>query len=61
MKNYSELFVHVSTFFTNIKPQFNIPIQILQSNNAKKYLSESFQTYMTQHLVILIFFRDISP
>ena len=52
MKNHSELFSHFTAFCAKIKTQFNVPVQILRSDNAKEYLSESFQHYMIQHGII---------
>ena len=46
MKNLSELFSHFSTFYNEIKTQFNASVQTLRSDNAKKYLSEVFQNHM---------------
>lgn len=42
----------VIVFFAKTKSQVNVPIQILRSDNAKEYLSESLQTYMTQHDIL---------
>lgn len=52
MKSSSELFFHFSSFYTEMQTQFNVPIQILRNDHVKKYLSESFQTYMTQHGIL---------
>jgi hypothetical protein len=46
MKNRSEVFTHFSTFYAEIKTQFNISVHILRSDNAKEYMSVSFQHYM---------------
>ena len=52
MKSCSELFSHFTTFFAKIKTQFHVPIQILRSDNAKEYLSEPFQSFMSQHGIL---------
>ena len=52
MKNRSEVFSHFSAFCAEIKTQFNVSVRILRSDNAKEYLSEQFQTYMTQNGIL---------
>ena len=52
MKNRSEVFSHFSAFCAKIKTQFNVSVRILRSDNAKEYLSEQFQTYMTQNGIL---------
>ena len=39
MKSHSELFSHFTVFCAEIQTKFHVPIQILRSDNAKKYLS----------------------
>ena len=52
MKNRSKLFSHFCAFSAEIKTLFNVSIQVLQSDNAKEYLSESFQVYMIKNGII---------
>jgi len=52
MKNRSELFSHFTNFYAEIKTQFNRSVLNLRSDNAKEYLSNSFQTYMTQNGIL---------
>ena len=49
IKHRSEVFSHFSAFCVEIKTQFNVSLKILRSDNAKEYMSESFQAYMNQH------------
>jgi transposase InsO family protein len=44
MKDCSELF---SIFCAEIQTQFNLPVRILRSDNAREYFSSSFRTFMT--------------
>ena len=46
MKNRFEVFSHFSAFCAEIKIQFNVSIHILRSDNAKEYISETFQQYI---------------
>ncbi|KAK2970814.1 hypothetical protein RJ640_010086 [Escallonia rubra] len=52
MKNHSEVFAHFSAFCAEIKTQFNVHVHILRSDNAKEYMSGSFQNYMNQHGIL---------
>ena len=52
MKSRSELFSNFSAFCAEIHTQFNVPIQILRSDNAKEYMSETFQRYMIKHGIL---------
>ncbi|KAK2972925.1 hypothetical protein RJ640_015640 [Escallonia rubra] len=52
MKNRSEVFAHFSAFCAEIKTQFNVHVHILRSDNAKEYMSGSFQNYMNQHGIL---------
>src|SRR5262249_12816486 len=52
MKSCSEVFSHFFSFFVEIKTQFNVSVCILRSDNAKEYLSETFQAYMSQHGIL---------
>ena len=52
MKSCSEIFSHFTAFCAEIQTQFHLPVQILRSDNAKKYLSEPFQSFMLQHGIL---------
>ncbi|KAK3027217.1 hypothetical protein RJ639_040806 [Escallonia herrerae] len=52
MKNRSEVFAQFSAFCAEIKTQFNVHVHILRSDNAKEYMSGSFQNYMNQHGIL---------
>ena len=52
MKNRSEVFAHFCAFCAEIKTQFNVSVRTLRSDNDKEYMSNSFQTYMTQHGIL---------
>ncbi|KAK2973938.1 hypothetical protein RJ640_001406 [Escallonia rubra] len=52
MKNRSEVFAHFSAFCAEINTQFNVHVHILRSDNAKEYMSGSFQNYMNQHGIL---------
>ena len=52
MKSCFELFSHFSAFFADIQTQFHVSMQTLRSDNAKKYLSEPFQSFMLQHGIL---------
>ncbi|KAK3025978.1 hypothetical protein RJ639_040952 [Escallonia herrerae] len=52
MKNRSEVFAHFSAFCAEIKTQFNVHVHILRSDNAKEYMSGSFQNYMNQRGIL---------
>ena len=52
LKHHFEVFSHFSTFCAKIKNQLNVPVRILQSDNAKEYMSDSFQTYISQHGIL---------
>ena len=52
MKNRSEVFSHFCAFCAEIKTQFNISVRTLRSDNGKEYMSNSFQSYMTQHGIL---------
>jgi len=49
MKNCSDLFSIFQTFLNEIKNQFGVSIRILRSDNAREYLSHSFNTFMKSH------------
>ncbi|KAM7472959.1 hypothetical protein LguiA_011142 [Lonicera macranthoides] len=52
MKSCSELFAHFFAFCAEIKTKFNVSVHILRSDNAKEYLSTSFQNYMIQNGIL---------
>lgn len=52
MKNRSEVFTHFCSFYAEIKTQFKTAIQTLRSDNAKEYLSQTFQSYMLQNGIL---------
>ena len=52
MKNRSEVFSHFCAFCAEIKTQFNISVRTLRRDNGKEYMSNSFQSYMTQHGIL---------
>ena len=52
MKSYYKLCSHFSAFFAEIQTQFHVFVQTLRSDNAKEYLSESFQSFMFQHGIL---------
>ena len=52
MKSRSELFSHFCAFCAEIKTQFDVSIHTMRSDNAKEYLSASFQTYMIQNGIL---------
>ena len=52
MKSSSEFFSHFSTFYSEIQTQFYVFVQTLRSDNANEYLSEPFQSFMLQHVIL---------
>src|SRR5262249_39596881 len=46
MKNRSDLFSIFCSFCSEINTQYSTTIRILRSDNAKEYLSSSFQSFM---------------
>lgn len=52
MKNRSEVFTHFCSLYAEIKTQFQVSIQTLRSDNAKEYLSQTFQSYMLQNGIL---------
>jgi len=52
MKNRSGLFSIFQYFFNEIKNQFGVSIRILCSDNAREYLSHSFNTFMKSHDIL---------
>ena len=52
MKQRSELFTHFRHFCAEIQTQFNTPVKILRSDNAREYLSAPFTDYMHSHGIL---------
>ena len=52
MKNRSKLYSHFRAFCLEIHTQFHVSVQSLRSNNAKKYMSEQFQSFMLQNGIL---------
>ncbi|KAK9063841.1 hypothetical protein SSX86_017713 [Deinandra increscens subsp. villosa] len=52
MKSRSEVFTHFCSFYSEIKTQFNVSVKTLRSDNAKEYLSESFQTHFLKNGIL---------
>ena len=49
MKTRAELFFIFKKFHVEIRTQFNTSICILRSDNAKKYFSTPFSSFMSSH------------
>ncbi|CAH9092634.1 unnamed protein product [Cuscuta europaea] len=52
LKSRSDVFTAFCTFHAEIQTQFNKNIRILRSDNAKDYLSSTFQTYLSRHGIL---------
>ena len=52
MKNRSELFSIFQQFYQEVKTQFGVPIRTFRSDNAREYLSHSFQSFMASHGIL---------
>ena len=52
MKNRSKLFSHFRPFYVEIHTQFHVFVQSLRSYNAKEYVSEQFQSFMLQNVIL---------
>ena len=52
MKNRSELFSIFEQFYKEIKTQFGVSIRTLRSDNAREYLSQQFQTFMSNNGIL---------
>ena len=52
MKNRSQVFTHFCSLHAEIKTQFKVSIQTLRSDNAKEYLSQTFQSYTLQNGIL---------
>ena len=53
MKNRAELFSIFHNSHAEVRTQFNTSIRILQSDNAKEYLSGPFSSFMSSHRIFL--------
>ena len=49
---YEFFFSYFSAFCAKIQIQFHVSVQTLRSDNAKKYLSKPFQSFMLQHEIL---------
>ena len=52
MKNRSKLFSRFRAFYVEIHTQFHVLVQSLRSDNAKEYVSEQFQSFMLQNVIL---------
>jgi transposase InsO family protein len=52
MKNRSELFSIFEQFYQEIRTQFGLSIRTLRSDNAREYLSQQFQTFMSSNGIL---------
>ena len=52
MKTRTELFSIFQNFHFEIRTQFNTSIRILRSDNAKKYFSMTFSSFMSSHEIL---------
>ena len=52
MKNRAELYSIFQKFYAEILTQFNISICVLHSDNAMKYFSAPFISFMSQHGIL---------
>ena len=52
MKSRYEIFSYFSAFCVEIQTQFHVFVQTLRNDNAKEYLSESFQSFMLQNGIL---------
>jgi hypothetical protein len=52
MKNRSDVFSIFQTFCSEVKTQFGSQIKIFQSDNAREYLSTSFQSFLTSQGIL---------
>ena len=52
MKNRSKLFSHFHVLYVEIHTQFHVFVQSLRSDNAKKYDSKQFQSFMLQNCIL---------
>ena len=47
-----KVFTHFFVFYVEVKTQFNASLHILRSDNAKEYMSESFQSIMRKYNIL---------
>ena len=52
MKNQTKLYSIFQKFYVEILTQFNISIRLLRNDNAKKYFSTPFISFMSQHGIL---------
>jgi len=52
MKNRSKVFSIFKTFFSKVNTQFDTLVKILQSDDAREYLSVSFQSFSLRPWVL---------
>ncbi|XP_050914846.1 protein SHORTAGE IN CHIASMATA 1 isoform X4 [Lathyrus oleraceus] len=52
MKNRSELFSIFEQFYQEIRTQFGMSIRTLRSDNAREYLSQQFQNFMSRNGIL---------
>ena len=52
MKTRAELFSIFQKFHAEVQTQFNTSIRILRNDNAKKYLSGQFSSFMSSHGIL---------
>ena len=52
MKARAELFSTFEKFHVEVQTQFNTSIRILQSDNAKEYISRPFSSFMSSHEIL---------
>ena len=52
MKNRSELFSIFEQFYQEIRTQFAVSIRTLRSDNAREYLSQQFQNFMSRNGIL---------
>ena len=61
MKNRAKLFSIFQKFQAEVRTQFNTSIHIFRSNNAKKYLSGSFSSFMSSYGILHQSFCAYTP
>lgn len=52
MKNHSKLYTIFQSFYIEIENQFGVSICTFHIDNAREYLSHSFQTFMVSHGIL---------
>ena len=61
MKTRAKLFSIFQKFHAEVRTQFNTPIRILQSDNAKEYLSRPFSSSISSHGILHQSFYAYTP